>query len=116
MDAYIDKYSSLVSYLADNATGTPTGDAPSPEQTSKALSLQVHLFLFIRRPTAKLDQLPVIGDNPPIGKNFGDILIDVGVRTYHAGDTVRAQFVGANPRVRFPIALFKTFPRFFFVE
>jgi neutral ceramidase len=42
LDAYIDKYTSLVSYLADNATGTPVSDAPPPEQTSHAISLQVN--------------------------------------------------------------------------
>jgi hypothetical protein len=41
LDAYIDKYSNLVSYLADNATGTPASDPPPPEQTSMAISLQV---------------------------------------------------------------------------
>jgi hypothetical protein len=41
LDAYIDKYSSLVSYLADNATGTPVSDSVPPEQISKAISLQV---------------------------------------------------------------------------
>jgi len=41
LDAYIDKYSSLVPYLADNATGTPASDAAPAEQTLKAISLQV---------------------------------------------------------------------------
>lgn len=44
LEAYIDKYGSLVSYLADNATGTPTSDTPPVEQTSKAISLQVRFF------------------------------------------------------------------------
>jgi hypothetical protein len=42
LNAYIDKYTSLVSYLADSATGTPVSDAPPPEQTSFAISLQVN--------------------------------------------------------------------------
>lgn len=41
LEAYIDKYSSLVPFLADNPSGTPPTDAPSPEQTTKAISLQV---------------------------------------------------------------------------
>lgn len=82
MDAYIQKYSELVPYLADNATGTPTSDAPSAEQTSKAISLQTG----------------VVYDNPTIGKSFGDVLSDVK-SSYSAGQTVSAQFVGADPRV-----------------
>jgi hypothetical protein len=42
---------------------------------------------------------PVIFDAPPIGSNFGDIIADVMSTPYHVGDTVVAQFVGANPRV-----------------
>ncbi|KAG2158746.1 Neutral/alkaline nonlysosomal ceramidase [Suillus bovinus] len=71
LDAYIHKYGELVSYLGDNATGT-----------SKAISLQTS----------------VVVDNPPIFKHFGDVLVDVESSTYHAGDTVAVQFVGANPR------------------
>lgn len=82
LEAYIDKYSSLVPFLADNPSGTPPTDAPSPEQTTKAISLQT----------------PVIYDTAPIGKRFGDVLVDVDNTTYRAGDTVRTQFVGANPR------------------
>lgn len=40
-------------------------------------------------------------DNAPIGQSFGQVTIDVNTASpYHAGDTVVAQFVGANPRVR----------------
>jgi neutral ceramidase len=42
IDAYIDKYSSMVQFLGDNASGTPSSDAPPAEQTSKAISLQVN--------------------------------------------------------------------------
>lgn len=42
----------------------------------------------------------MIYDTAPIGKRFGDVLVDVDNTTYRAGDTVRTQFVGANPRVR----------------
>jgi len=46
LEAYINRYSELVSYLADNATGSPSSDAAPPEQTSKAISLQVSLPAF----------------------------------------------------------------------
>ncbi|KAF8959977.1 Neutral/alkaline nonlysosomal ceramidase [Flammula alnicola] len=83
LEAYIDKYSSLVPFLADNASGTPASDPPPPEQTSKAISLQT----------------AVVFDAAPIGKKFGAVLTDVNTAAaYHAGDTVSAQFVGANPR------------------
>jgi neutral ceramidase len=42
LDAYIDKYGSLVSYLADNAAGVPPSD-PAPEDlTNKAMHLTVN--------------------------------------------------------------------------
>jgi hypothetical protein len=46
LEAYIDKYSSLVTYLADNATGTPASDPAPPEQTSYAISLQAS-FVYL---------------------------------------------------------------------
>ncbi|KAF8623397.1 hypothetical protein AX17_007435 [Amanita inopinata Kibby_2008] len=82
LEAYIDRYSSLVRYLADKETGSPTSDTPPPEQTSKAISLQ----------------RGVVFDAPPIGKQFGQVLQDVNTSSYSAGDTVKVQFVGANPR------------------
>jgi len=83
LDSYIEKYSSLVSFLAEDATGTPASDAPPPELTSVAISLQT----------------PVVFDSPGLGHNFGDVLADVDTSSaYQAGDTVVAQFVGANPR------------------
>ncbi|KJA28727.1 hypothetical protein HYPSUDRAFT_33070 [Hypholoma sublateritium FD-334 SS-4] len=83
LEAYIDKYSSLVPFLADTATGTPASDPPPPEQTSKAISLQT----------------AVVFDAAPIGKSFGQVLTDVNTNTaYQAGNTVSAQFVGADPR------------------
>ncbi|KAF9479377.1 ceramidase [Pholiota conissans] len=83
LEAYIDKYSSLVPFLADNASGTPASDAPPPQQTSKAISLQT----------------AVVFDAAPIGKKFGQVLTDVNTASaYHAGNTVSATFVGANPR------------------
>jgi len=83
LEAYIDKYSSLVPFLADNASGTPASDAPPPEQTPKAISLQK----------------PVLFDATPIGRTFGAVLVDVNTNTsYQAGQVVSAKFVGANPR------------------
>ncbi|TFK19427.1 ceramidase [Coprinopsis marcescibilis] len=82
LEAYIDKYSSMVPFLADNASGTPPSDAAPPEQTSKAISLQTG----------------VVFDAAPIGKKFGDVLQNVNSTPYRAGDKVAAQFVGANPR------------------
>ncbi|KAJ7124486.1 Neutral/alkaline nonlysosomal ceramidase [Mycena epipterygia] len=82
LDAYIDKYTSLVPFLADTPPGTPASDAAPPELTSSAISLQTG----------------VVFDAAPIGKSFGQVLIDVAKTAYKAGDTVVAQFVGANPR------------------
>ncbi|KAF9221073.1 Neutral/alkaline nonlysosomal ceramidase [Gyrodon lividus] len=82
LEAYIDRYNVLVTYLADNATGTPPSDAAPPEQTSKAISLQT----------------PVIVDHPPFFKSFGDVLVDVNSTPYYVGDTVAVRFAGANPR------------------
>ncbi|KAK0196294.1 Neutral/alkaline nonlysosomal ceramidase [Armillaria mellea] len=81
LEAYIDKYTSLVPFLGQSPSGTPASDAPPAEQTSKAISLQTG----------------VIFDAAPIGKHFGDVLTDVKA-SYAVGDTVTAQFVGANPR------------------
>ncbi|TFK45129.1 ceramidase [Crucibulum laeve] len=82
LEAYIDKYTSLVPFLADNASGIPASDAPPAEQTSKAISLQT----------------AVVFDAAPIGKKFGDVLSNVNSTPYSTGQVVSAQFVGANPR------------------
>ncbi|KAJ8515814.1 hypothetical protein ONZ45_g6805 [Pleurotus djamor] len=82
LDAYIDKYSSLVSFLTESATGVPSSDAAPPDLSSSAISLQT----------------AVVFDAAPIGKRFGQVLSNVQTTTYHAGDAVRVQFVGANPR------------------
>ncbi|PBK90403.1 Neutral/alkaline nonlysosomal ceramidase [Armillaria gallica] len=81
LEAYIDKYTSLVPFLGQSPSGTPASDAPPAEQTSKAISLQTG----------------VVFDAAPIGKHFGDVLTDVKA-SYAVGDTVTARFVGANPR------------------
>ncbi|KAL1940348.1 hypothetical protein VTO73DRAFT_8920 [Trametes versicolor] len=83
LDSYIDKYSSLVSFLSPSATGQPASDPAPPEQTSKAISLQTG----------------VVFDAAGIGRNFGDVLTDVRTSSpYTAGQAVIATFVGANPR------------------
>lgn len=43
LDAYIDKYTSLVSHLADNATtgAAPPSDPAPPDLTSGAISMRV---------------------------------------------------------------------------
>jgi neutral ceramidase len=54
LDAYINKYSSLVSYLADNATAgaVPPSDPAPPDLTSRAISLRVRLaFGFLKQNT-----------------------------------------------------------------
>lgn len=45
LDAYIDKYGSLVSFLADNASAgaVPPSDPAPPDLSGKAISLQVSL-------------------------------------------------------------------------
>ncbi|KAI0733823.1 Neutral/alkaline nonlysosomal ceramidase [Fomitopsis betulina] len=83
LDAYIHEYGQLVPYLAPNVTNKPPSDAAPVNLSSEAISLR----------------LPVVQDTAPLGKNFGDVLVDVAVGSpYHTGDTVVAQFVGANPR------------------
>ncbi|KIY67193.1 Neutral/alkaline nonlysosomal ceramidase [Cylindrobasidium torrendii FP15055 ss-10] len=80
LDAYIDKYTSLVPFLGDSPSGTPASDAAPAEQTSKAISLQTG----------------VVFDGSG-SHSFGDVLIDAG-KSYTGGDTVEVQFVAANPR------------------
>ncbi|EIN06637.1 Neutral/alkaline nonlysosomal ceramidase [Punctularia strigosozonata HHB-11173 SS5] len=83
LESYIDKYSELVTYLSPTVTSSPPSDPAPPEQTSKAISLRTG----------------VVFDAPTIFKSFGDVLGDVKTDSaYHAGDSVSAQFVGANPR------------------
>ncbi|TBU52258.1 Neutral/alkaline nonlysosomal ceramidase [Dichomitus squalens] len=85
LNSYIDKYGSLVGYLADNATGEqPPSDPAPPDLSGKAISLQTG----------------VVFDFAGIGKAFGDVLTDVrnASAPYSAGEAVIATFVGANPR------------------
>jgi neutral ceramidase len=84
----------------------PSSNAAPPEQTSKAISLQVslpsHKAWRTVRGVTRDSQTAVVVDNPPIFKHFGDVLVDVQSDVYHAGDTVAVRFVGANPRVSLP--------------
>ncbi|KAJ7666276.1 Neutral/alkaline nonlysosomal ceramidase [Mycena olivaceomarginata] len=83
LEAYIDKYTSLLPFLANAPIGNPPSDEAPAEQISKAISLQSDVKF----------------DTAPIGKHFGQTLEDVVTKApYHAGDTVFARFVGANPR------------------
>jgi len=82
LDAYIDRYTQLVPYLAPTVMGTPSSDPPPAEQTSKAMSLRIGVVL----------------DNTPIGKKIGQVSSDVGKTPYKAGQKVTASFVGACPR------------------
>jgi hypothetical protein len=54
-------------------------------------------------------QIGVSFDSAGIGHEFGDVLVDVpSSSTFKAGQTVSAQFVGANPRVRFAASSSRT--------
>ncbi|KAI1782263.1 Neutral/alkaline nonlysosomal ceramidase [Ganoderma leucocontextum] len=77
LDSYIDKYGSLVSYLADNATGQPPSDPAPVDQTGKAISLQTG----------------VVFDSAGIGHKFGDVMTDVRTTSaYTAGEAAIATF------------------------
>ncbi|KAF8526003.1 Neutral/alkaline nonlysosomal ceramidase [Hysterangium stoloniferum] len=82
LEAYMDIYSKLTSFLADNTSGAPVSATAPPDLTKNAISMQT----------------PVIFDAPPFGKSFGDVLTNVFSTSYAAGDTVSVEFVGANPR------------------
>ncbi|KAF7326382.1 Neutral ceramidase [Mycena venus] len=101
-EAYIDKYTSLVPFLTNTPTGTPASDAAPPELTSECdLSsgiLPFFTIIWLLSLTQNI-QTGVVFDAAPSGKSFGQVLVDVVKTTaYHAGSTVLAQFVGANPR------------------
>jgi len=83
LEAYMDIYSKLTGFVADNASGAPPNAPAPPDLTKNALSLQTG----------------VVFDAPPFGKHFGQVLTDVNTQTpYSAGSSVSVQFVGANPR------------------
>lgn len=81
LNAYINNTLQYLPYLSDDSTTTsPPGPTP-PDNRNRSLS-------FITG---------VVYDNPPIGKNFGDVSKDVSA-SYARGALVSATFVGANPR------------------
>ncbi|GJJ12006.1 hypothetical protein Clacol_006244 [Clathrus columnatus] len=82
LEGYIDIYSKLTGFIADNASGSPPSAPAPPDLTKKAMSLQS----------------PVIFDAAPFGKGFGQVLSDVQSQPYSVNQTVSVQFVGANPR------------------
>ncbi|KAJ7351343.1 Neutral/alkaline non-lysosomal ceramidase-domain-containing protein [Mycena albidolilacea] len=88
LEAYIDKYTSMVPFLANGVQGPdwerpqPPSDAPPKEQILKAISMQTDVKF----------------DAAPFRKQFGQALEDVQSEPYRAGETVWAKFVGANPR------------------
>ncbi|KAJ7203478.1 ceramidase [Mycena haematopus] len=85
LEAYIDRYTTLVPFLADVP---PTGESPfsdpaPEEQISKAIELETSVKF----------------DAAGFGRHFGQVLQDVNTaEPYQAGETVFARFVGANPR------------------
>lgn len=102
LDAYIHEYGRLVPYLAPGVTDKPPSDTAPIDLTTQVISLQASTAITsgdavsdTHRLTDCIRQLPVIQDTAPLGKNFGDVLVDVAVESpYRAGDTVVAQFVG----------------------
>eukprot|EP01087_Luapelamoeba_hula_P002224 TRINITY_DN1191_c0_g1_i1.p1 TRINITY_DN1191_c0_g1~~TRINITY_DN1191_c0_g1_i1.p1 ORF type:complete len:709 (+),score=67.90 TRINITY_DN1191_c0_g1_i1:16-2142(+) len=80
--AYQQEYAKLAAALV---TGTPVPAGPTPPD------LSAYTFTF---------QLPVIEDNPPLFKHFGDVDVDVK-SSYVRGTTASASFWGGNPRNNF---------------
>ena len=81
LNAYINLTTSCLPYLhASNTAILPPGPSP-PIYVNESLS-------FIRG---------VVFDSPGFFHSFGDVVTDVGP-AYRAGETVKATFVGANPR------------------
>jgi neutral ceramidase len=80
LDAYINLTVSYLPYLTEGG-GKPDAGPTPPDNRDNSLS-------FITG---------VVYDNPPLGKNFGDVVTDVN-DSYSIGDVINATFVGANPR------------------
>ncbi|KIW03819.1 uncharacterized protein PV09_05119 [Verruconis gallopava] len=81
LPAYMNLSISNMHYLSADATTGPSQGTLPPDNRGNSLS-------FIS---------PVIQDNPPLGKNFGDVLKQPNA-TYARGAVINATFVGANPR------------------
>ncbi|TFK97318.1 Neutral/alkaline nonlysosomal ceramidase [Pterulicium gracile] len=83
LDAYIEKFSSLIPYLSDTVPAAPPSDPAPPNQESSYISLQTGVAF----------------DAAGIGRSYGALLTDVVTGVAHrAGSTIFAVFVGANPR------------------
>ncbi|CAG8677203.1 13663_t:CDS:2, partial [Acaulospora colombiana] len=81
LDAYIDIYSNLVTYLSDSSTTTPSPGTPPPDLTGNPLSLRTG----------------VVMDNAPIGSKFGKVLAQPS-GSYTKGSQASVRFQGATPR------------------
>jgi len=86
LDAYINQTLTFLPHLDASAPSFPRSEhGPLPPiNVNESLS-------FIT---------PVVVDNSPIFKSFGDVAQNVQPK-YHPGDTITASFVGANPRNNF---------------
>jgi neutral ceramidase len=80
-DAFIYLSTSNIGYLKSGPTGKPPPGPLPPNNVDVS-------FSFIS---------PVVYDNPPIGKRFGQVLTQPKP-TYTRGAVINATFVGANPR------------------
>jgi neutral ceramidase len=81
LNAYINLSVSNIGYLASTLTTQPPDGPLPPNNVNASLS-------FIT---------PVVLDNPPIDKSFGQVLSQPQT-AYTRGDVINATFVGANPR------------------
>jgi neutral ceramidase len=81
LPAYINLTVSNIGYLAAKSTSGPAQGTYPPDNRDVSLD-------FIS---------PVIQDNPPIGKSFGEVL-EQPSSTYAIGDVINSTFVGADPR------------------
>lgn len=81
LPAYINLTVSNIKYLASDSTTGPAQGTYPPDNRKVGLD-------FIS---------PVVQDNPPIGKSFGEVL-EQPSSTNSIGDVINATFVGADPR------------------
>ncbi|CAK3946291.1 Neutral ceramidase [Lecanosticta acicola] len=86
LDAYINLTLTYLPRLAASTRNWPHLDhGPKPP-------------IFVNKSLSFIS--PVVVDRAPFFKHFGDVLTDVD-GTYDAGDSIKATFVGANPRNNF---------------
>jgi neutral ceramidase len=81
LPAYINLTVGNMHYLSAASTAGPSQGALPPDNRNVSLD-------FVE---------PVVMDNPPLGKHFGDVLAQPAA-SYARGQVVSASFVGANPR------------------